>query len=307
VKNKEYYIAAISGLFGIIVWVTVVMSEPRVVQIKAPLSIESIPEGQAIRSQFPSYVVLKVKGTGWHLAAFAWTSTPKFEFPVTMFRGSKRAITVSDAAEQLSSHQGIQVIEMSPESVYVDIDRSTTRKVPIVFDGQVICRDGYGQVGVPSLSPDSVVISGADELVRPITSWPTVKTVYDNAKAPIEADLALASNPSYRLTLNVPEVRVRIAIEPFAEKTFSGLPVDIESVAPNRELILIPPKIDIVVRGGIKQLSGLSNEDFRARVNYHSVIADSSGMVQAEIESPSGVQVVAKKPERMQYVVRKRL
>ena len=102
-------------------------------------------------------------------------------------------------------------------------------------------------------------------------------------------------------------IRVQFNVQPFAEKPFSGLPVEVLDVPANRELILIPPKIDIVVRGGIEQLSGLSLRDFTASVEFGTVVNDTSGFIDPQIGPPSGIQVMSKRPDRLQYIVRKRL
>ena len=114
---------------------------------------------------------------------------------------------------------------------------------------------------------------------------------------PIQCSLLL-------LSLSPEEVTVRV--EPFAEKRLQGLLVEALSVPPNREVILIPPKIEVVVRGGIEQLAALTVGDFRATADYYSILSDTTGMVETEITSPSGVQIVNRKPERLQYIIRKR-
>jgi len=83
--------------------------------------------------------------------------------------------------------------------------------------------------------------------------------------------------------------------------------VEIRSEAPNREVILIPPKIEIVARGGIKQLSNISPSDFRVSINYRAILTDTTGIVDPDITAPQGIQVVSRRPEHLQYVVRRRL
>ena len=167
---------------------------------------------------------------------------------------------------------------------------------------------GYGFVStVTVVTPESVVISGAETLLRTIDAWSTVHRSFGSIRAPLEADLDLAPSTTYRVALSERRVHMRLDVEPFAEKSTTGLPVGIVAGAPNRELILIPPRIDLVVRGGIKQLAVLGPGDFHVSVDYRNVLADSSGTVEADVDSPPGVQVVARKPDRLQYVVRKRL
>ena len=109
------------------------------------------------------------------------------------------------------------------------------------------------------------------------------------------------------LSFSPPSINVRINVQPFAEKTIPGLTAQVQSVPPNREVILIPPKIDIVVRGDIEQLSELTLSDFEATIDFDAILADTSGYVSAKIDLPPGLQMVSRRPERHQYIVRKRL
>jgi hypothetical protein len=98
---------------------------------------------------------------------------------------------------------------------------------------------------------------------------------------------------------------VHINVQPYAEKVFSGLTIELRTPPQNREVILLPPRIDIVVRGGIRQLASLTNEDFQPIVEYRVVAEDTTGRVEPVVIAPPGIQVVSKKPEKVQYIVRR--
>ncbi len=305
--SRSLYIILASVLFGVLVWFSVAMSEQYQVSIAAPLEIERVPEGRALRTAVPPALQLRLRGSGWQLASLLWASNLTLRFPVQLFHGAHRAITRQDVAEIVAARPGIQLADMAPESGYVDLERRAEKTVPIALDCQVSFKEGYGQVGPTVISPESVTVSGAESVVRSLDGWSTAHGDFENVRSPVEADLPLAHSLTYRLTLSVARVHMRLNVEPFAEKTLSGLAVEPIAVPPNRELILIPPKIDIVARGGIKQLGSLAPGDFHVTVNYRNVIADSSGMVDADVDAPSDIQVVSKKPDKLQYVVRKRL
>lgn len=306
-KLKGSHIILLSVVFGVLVWFSVAMSDQYHLVVWAPLSIESVPAGKSVRTSVPPTLELKLRGSGWQVASLFWASELKLSFPYSMFNGQRRAITLTDVAELIGRRPGLQLIAMSPDSIFVELDRMAWRTIPVQLDCQMLFKDGYGQIGPAVVVPESVTIAGAESVIRTIDAWNTTHTIFENVKVPIDADIPLASSMLYMVSFSTPKVHIRINVEPFAEKTLGGIPVDAVSVAANRELILIPPRIDLVVRGGIRQLSLLTPDDLHVRVNYAAVLADSSGSVEAEVQAPSGVQIVARKPERLQYVVRKRM
>ncbi len=306
-KGKRVHIIVASAIFGVLVWISVSMSEQYQIAIAVPISIDNVPEGRSIRTPVPQALQLKLRGDGWRLASLLLGAELKMHFPLPSLRSSKRAITITDVAERIADRPGIQLLNMVPDSVHVELDRTSHKKVAVVLDYTASFREGYGQVGPTTVNPESVIVTGAETLLRTIDSWSTMRGVFGDLKAPMETDIPLAPSPIYLVSLSSSSIHIRINVEPFAEKVFSGLPVEIRSVAPNREVILIPPKIEVVARGGIKQLSNTSPSDFRLSVDYTMILADTTGIIDPDITSPPGIQVVSRRPEHLQYVVRRRL
>jgi hypothetical protein len=123
----------------------------------------------------------------------------------------------------------------------------------------------------------------------------------------VEKETALASSGEYALTLPSHAIRVSVAVQPFAEKTISGLVAVVPDLPHDREVILIPPKMDIIARAGIRRLAALSPEDFRVTVEYARILADSTGTIEPFVTGPADIQVVSRQPGRLQYIVRKKL
>jgi hypothetical protein len=196
---------------------------------------------------------------------------------------------------------------MRPESVFVALDTLSSKMLPVRLDCAFSFREGYGRVGPIFLWPESVLVDGAKGVLGKVTEWRTAHREFLNLKSPFDAEIPFADPSPYMLSFSHSAVLVTFDIQPFAEKTFSGLPVEVLSVAAKREVILIPPRIDIVVRGGIDQLSNLGLEDFHASIEYRTVLSDTSGTLAVEIGAPEGVQIVRRQPDRLQYIIRTRL
>jgi hypothetical protein len=314
-KKRTFHIALAAALFGALVWLSVNLSDDYQVTLTAPLSIQGVPPGSAIRTPVPRTLQMKFRGRGWRLAAMLLGPDIKLVFPFATLPGARsraesgtdRAITLSDIADRVVARPGVQLVDVKPDSVFISLDRYVQKQVPVVMDAGTTFREGYGQVGAATVTPESVTIGGAESVVKDVASWPTVKYLFEDLRAPVEDDLPLADAGVHDFRFSVPRVHVSINVQPFAEKLLSGLPVEILETPSNREVILIPPRIEIVARGGIKQLSGLGPGDFRVTVDYTYILSDTTGNIDALIAGPSGIQIVRKRPEHLQYIVRKRL
>jgi len=326
-NRRQPIILFAACLFGALAWLSVSMGERYQITLTAPLTIEDVPEGYAIRTPVPRTLLLRYRGDGWRLALLQFGADanltmsfislrPAGEAPgradsgatsARPFTPPNRIITHLDISERAPTRAGVELTDITPDSIVLALDRYEQRKVPLLLDVSTSFREGYGQVGTVTLVPESVTVGGAASIVRTITSWSTVRREFKDLRTPVEADVALTQSPLLLLTFSVPSTHVSLNVEPFAEKVLSGIPVEGRGVPQHREVIFIPPKLDIVTRGGIRQLANLSAADFHVSIDYASILADTTGSIDPAVAGPGGIQVVTKRPDRVQYIVRKRL
>ena len=306
-KERRIHIIIGSTLFGILLWVSINMTYDYQTTVIAPLIIRNLPEGMALRAPVPKFLQLKLKGNGWRLASQIAGRELDCVLDINSLSQRRKAIGLADIVERLNLPLGVEAIDMKPESLFVSIERSSQKRVPVVVEPNVSFRDGYGQVGAVTIKPESVTVTGAESALRRIDMWEAGKGLFTDLRASVDVDMPIGDPSTQSLSFSPDVVHVTIAVQPLAEKVFTGLPVEVRGEQPNREVILIPPKIEIVVRGGIDQLSSLTKSDFRAAVDYSIILADTTGSTEVEVIPPAGVQVVARRPDRLQYIVRTRL
>jgi len=305
-ERRSIYIAIVSTLFGVFAWVSVTMREDYETTITAPFVLQDIPPGMAVATSLPRTLQLRLRGEGWRLAGVLLARAPAVSLSPAALPPHHRVLTFNDFADHIVLPPGVRLLGVTPDSIEVALGTSVRKRVPVVLDCIAGFREGYGQVGPTFVAPDSVTLTGAESVLRTIDAWKTERRIFDNVRGPLDAEVPLASPDPYAITLSVPSVRIAITVEPFAEKVIAGVPVAVTGAPANREVILIPPRIEIVVRAGIRQLSGLAAADFRAATSYADVAADSTGLIDADVVCPAGVQLVTRRPEHLQYIVRRR-
>lgn len=69
---------------------------------------------------------------------------------------------------------------------------------------------------------------------------------------------------------------------------------------------MIPPKIKLTFRGGVEQLSNITTESVRAKIDFKSIEKDSTGYIVPDIELPDNINLIRYEPEQFQYIIKKR-
>jgi hypothetical protein len=305
-KRGHVHIVVSTTLFALLLWISLSMNERYQVQVKAPLRIENLPPGKAVSAPIPREVQLTFDDIGWKLAKLWWNANLTWIVDLSSLATTQRTFGLQDIAEQIGTRIGVQPTAMKPESFSLSFDSLASKRIPVVPAITLVFREGYGQVGDVTLAPDSVIVSGARTIVRTLRSWPTAPRIFTDVRQSLDATLPLADTLSGILTFTPDEVQCRVEVQQFAEKTFSGIPVELVSIPHNRDVLLSAPTVDLVVRGGVQQLGNILPTDVRAVVEYRVILADTSGIIEPEVIVPKGIQVVRKTPDRLQYVIRKK-
>lgn len=305
-KKRNVYIILATTLFAIMLWFSVSLSEHYQIHVTAPLVIESLPPGKAISSKLPREVKLTFNDYGWRLAKLTWGSNIEWVIDLNTMPAHLTVLTLKDFSEQLGGRLGIQPISMSPESLHITLDELVTKRVPVETRYMATFREGYGQVGLAIVQPETISVSGARNILEHVDVWPTAHQVFEQVRQPIDVVVPLSDSIS-SLAFSPDRVRLRLNVQQFAEKHFSEIPIELVSVPQNREIILSSSKLEVFVRGGIDELARVNSNSFRAIVDYRVILEDASGFIQPEVIFPPGIQIVRRTPERLQYVIRKKM
>jgi hypothetical protein len=306
-KKRNLHIISASALFGILVWLSVALQEEYTVTVTAPFSVEGVPAARALSSPIPRTVQFRFRGEGWRLASLMLGADPELRFRFTGSPSEPMTLTGDDFLEGIGHRAGITLLDVRPDSVLLETDRRVERRVPVVPTYTITFRDGYGQIGDAQVRPDSVVVSGAASVLQHLQRWPTQRATFRDIRTSLDVEVPLERSDTYDLSFSERVVHLLVDVQPFAERVLAGIPVEARGVPLTQEILFIPPKIELVVRGGIQRLSTLDVREVLAWVDYQTVVTDTTGIVDVRLETPEGIQPVAKRPERLRYIIRKKL
>lgn len=306
-QSRRYHIVIASVVFSCLMWVSINLGNEYQVTSQVPIIIDKIPEGKALKFPIPKRLTVKLKGTGWRLAWQTLLGEPKSVLNLSALGTTSITLAERDLRESIDVPHGIAIVDVSPDALVIEFEAYQEKWVRVVPQVDLEFREGFGLIGAIAVNPESVLIGGSVSAVKDLQTWSTTRKSYHDIRESFTAELPLAPPLEHSLRVVHDKVQVSVNVQPFAEKVFAGLPVEVLSMPPNREVIFIPPRVDITARGGIDRLASLTNSDFRLSVNFQMLVDDTTGIVQPRIDSPAGIRVVVRRPERLQYIIRKRL
>ena len=305
--QKRFHIVLASILFAVLVWISINMGYEYTVVEQIPVVVENLRPGKAFKSFVPKTITAHFRGTGWQCASLALSARLKYYVDVGLTSSQNYIVTSREFAEHVKLPMTLQAIKVEPETLILSLDELIEKRVPVNAMITVRVREGFGQVGALTVHPDSVRVVGARSWIDSLTNWNTVFREFNDQRSGIDEEIPLEESPGLSCDVFPKSVSLKADIQQFAEKTFSGIPVIAHAAPDNRDVIFIPSKLDVIVRGGIDELTKFTSSDFQATVEYSILRQDSSGMATPIIDSPPGVRIIRRQPERFQFVIRKHL
>lgn len=254
----------------------------------------------ALVTPIPSYVNVSINGEGWKLLNI-YGSPPRI--PVNL---SNEVIDMTEQVQNIiNTYQNINVTRVQPAYITVNMEQRVSKKVPIDLQMDVAFGRQFGFLGQPKITPDSVLVTGAQSIISGITSWPTKVYRRENVREPISTMLELESPPEV-LSINLQEVNFSVEVTEFTEGELR-IPLRIRGIPRGREVIFNPNTITVRYDVPIEQYMSTQNSvPYAAFVDYSDILRDNSGIISPSVEliiSAPNIKLKTVQPRTVSYYI----
>lgn len=287
-------------------WLSLNLNQTFEIERSIPVKI-NITKPYAVTGNIPLNLEVKFKGVGWNLIRLFTSLNLEFNYDINTVNNQKFIIlTKSYLENSLGSSQNVSIAGVYPETLFVNIENYEEKYVKLLPNINVECKDGYQIVGKPILQPDSIKIGGGIDMLKNLKVLYTTPENFYNVNAGIIKNIGVSDSLSNIIWRSQNEVSLTVNVELTAEKEFSGVEVKVPNVPDDREVLLIPQTITIQLKGGVNQLSAVDVSKINALINFNSILNDTTGALSPVFVVPEGCVVTAVKPDKIQYVIKKR-
>lgn len=300
-KNLPILIASI--LFSIVLWASVSLSNEYFATYKIPLDIADFPDGYNTGTNIPEEVSVKLRGNGWKLISVNLGADPVYQISAEGDSGRKTANLFNYLADNQWLSTDIEVMDIYPDTISYYVERIISKQVKINPILNLSFKPGYGLASPVKVIPDSAFIYGPYSYVNSLSSLPTeiIKIENIDERTVEKVNLQNLQGMSYETS----SVSVIFDVQRIVDKTFAGLPVEVRDIPADRDVVLLPNKVDVGLKGGIDILGKIDPASIQLYVDYRDVVLDTLGSVTPKIVLPENTGVMFIKPDNLRYVIKK--
>jgi hypothetical protein len=279
--SKERFVVFLSAyILALAFWFAVNVNREYSLSINMPIEIEDLPAELALREQIPEAVAVSVNADWWQLASI-FNKPPTISLQVSE---DGEVNLFNEVRNEMSDMPQVRIDKVQPSIIEVNLEEKAERKIPVRLRTEISFQEQFGMVGKPSITPDSVVISGAASVIGDLNAWVVEEVLtVENAKEDIDIRIRLESTDPL-ISLSSDELRYRARVSEFTEGekvvfiTTRGLPR-------NQNIAYNPSSLTIRYNIPIEEYATAQEEQlFEVFVPYRKIIDDSTGFVTPDIE-----------------------
>ncbi|MDR3609024.1 MAG: hypothetical protein P4L27_00500 [Ignavibacteriaceae bacterium] len=301
--NKKINIIIISLIFSSVLWVSISLSNEYYTSIKVKLKIIDLPYGYSTGSILPNNIIIKMKGKGWKLAAESLSAEPDFYVSAKYDSGKINLNLYNSLSENRWLANDLEVVNINPDTLSFRVEKIASKKLKITPNLNITFKNGYGLAQPVYIYPESTVVYGPWSVIRNLSSAQTEFVSYLNADSKIKDKIYLT--PAEGISYDINFAVLFLNVQKIVDMNFDGLPVRINNIPSDRNVIILPNKISIGIKGGIEFLGKLDPDQFKVSVNYRNIVLDTLGSVAPDIQMPPNLSMTYIKPERLRYIIKK--
>jgi YbbR domain-containing protein len=294
-------------LLAFVFWLILNLSQEYRVDREVVLTYQTGPE-RVMAGNPPRRVPVQLVGSGWNLI---WESLSSSTVEVIIDLTETKELLLSSSllqqqvARNLSSGD-FTVENMGYESLTVYTTPRDGKRVPVIPHVRATFKPGYFSPNGVVLTPDSVTLSGAGDVLDTIDSWPMQAIELEG----LESDrvfLAPLERPGEVLTLNYDDVRVNLEVEAFIEQQLQ-VPISIRNAPVSDSFRIFPSTVTLTLTIPQRNFGQYRPSDFRveADIDQLRAVTGNNTVPLRMIRVPESIKSVTYTPRAVEYYVYRR-
>ena len=266
-------------------------------EVQVPIRWKGLPATLVFKNPVPQFVQVKVRANGKQLLRLQFNRPELVVDLKDVVAGTTFTRLLTPADIVMPRGVEAEIVEVvEPRTLALEVDEQVTREVRILPVVTSTPARGHTVRGQPEAAPDHARVTGPRTVLEKldfVRTRPIDLGALDKA-AEFETDL---ENPGPGIRLSPAKVRVRVAVEPLAQKTFPDVPVQVLHSSIVTEAHADPATVAVTVLGPDGLLKLLSTADLEARIDARNLLTGKHVLL-VEVDLPeSDVSLVSTSPD----------
>lgn len=313
-ENKNLLIFLVFVLLSTCFWVlNALRKDNYTAEVVFPVKFINVGDDQIVNGSLKRDLVLKIKGGGFKILHSQLKQPAALGIDISVLKrvsvdGVNGAYLNSRDYYKLIEGKlavGLELLSVTPDTLFVPLIKKVSKTLPVKVDANFTFAQQCQLSGEISVSPDSVVVSGAGDIIDSLEYIYTKALTFEKLSDTIVRSVSLERVE--HLEYKNKRVVVTFPVEPFTEANIM-VPVKAINLPDSLELKMFPPEVNVSYHLGLSRPLHKAS-DFDAIIDFSNInLKQPPRRLKVKINGfPEKVQNMTYQPVFVEYLLEKRL
>lgn len=292
--------------FAVVIWIFVQFSKQYNQIIQIPVEYINVPPDKLLTNN-PDYLQLRMEENGFRVAWFSM-------FPPTL------QVDVSKAVENdgvlryvIDEHRGDILSQLNidfddsqfvKDALAINYEQKQEKKLPVLSQIQTEYAAGFGAAEELKISPDSITVSGPDNILDTLSRLYTKPLKLKNIKDDISSTVGIDTSGIQNLTLYRKSVNYSVDVEKFTEGNVV-VPIELINVPSGLNVVIFPKETLLFYQVNLKDYNKVTASDFRVVADFSKIRENQDFLLPEVAEKPEFTTNIRLNEKRIQFIIKK--
>lgn len=279
VTKESVLVFIFAFVIAISLWFAVNLNGIFNITVNMPLEVGSIPPELALTDELPEFVEVSLTGTALPLISL-YNNPPSIPIDVD----NSEVNLFNQVRQQMNTFQEVEVSKVEPILVTVSLEEKITKRVPLKLNWDLNFEPRFGLISEPTISPDSISVTGAISQMGSITEWVIEDSlILSDIKEDVQVSVPIV-NKNPLLDVSLDNLTLNANVSEFTENEISVY-IRTRDLPRGQNITYNPSSITIRYDVPLEQFAEITNQaPYAVYVPYRKIQEDETGFVTPDIE-----------------------
>lgn len=288
-------------------WFILVLRQTFEATIQIPIKYTNIPDSVLIKNDLPTKLSVGISDKGIALFRSSFVNDKdSLEVNVRNYIQTKNTLIKDDQLIQLIKtklEKTTTLLRYYPSKISLDYSLLKSKRIPVIFDGDVTTEPNFLLSGDIAITPDSVTAYSSKELLDKLDVAYTTNDKFSKLNKNTTAKLHLRKLKKVHFVPDI--VKVDIPVAEFAQKDLT-IPVTCINQPLGTDVVFFPSNVTVSFAVSLSDFNDISADDFSIKLDYSELLETTNGIIKLRLtESPNYIQNISIKPSSVEFILEK--
>lgn len=272
-----------------------------------PVKYANVPPDKLLLDDTPQDIQLRMQENGFRIAWFSlFPPTLTIDLSKAYVENGSLVYVIDENRAEIQSQLEIDFDDNQfvRDALVLDYEQKQEKKLPVRSQVEIEYAVGYSAVEELSIEPDSIRVSGPDNILDTLSGLQTFPLKLSKVKSDQSGFVFLDTTSLPNVTFYRDRVKYSVDVEKFTEGKVQ-VPIELINVPQNLNVIIFPKETVLFFQVNLKDFSKVTASDFRVVADFSNVRGEQDFLIPEVIKKPDFTSNIRLNEKKIQFIIKK--